>query len=32
MRETDWTVKLIGQAKKALKELPKGTRDSFIAR
>lgn len=31
MTETKWTVKLAGQAKKALKELPKGTCESFIA-
>lgn len=31
MTETIWTVKLISQAKKALKELPVGTRESLVA-
>jgi phage-related protein len=31
MAEINWTVELVGQAKKALRELPKGTRDSLVA-
>jgi mRNA-degrading endonuclease RelE of RelBE toxin-antitoxin system len=31
MTETSWTVKLVSQARKALKDLPKGTRESLVA-
>lgn len=31
MPETKWTVDLVGQARKALKELPKGTRESLVS-
>jgi phage-related protein len=30
MTKTDWIVNLVGQAKKALKELPPKTRDSLL--
>lgn len=31
MKETNWTVKLVGQGKKALRDLPKDTRESLVA-
>lgn len=31
MTDKTWTVNLVGQARKALKELPKGPRESLVA-
>ena len=31
MNEIKWTVRLVNQAKKALKDLPQKTRESFVA-